>query len=661
VNAAPTAARALAAAAALVVLCGRSPLAQGTSRGNVPAREVRAELAATLLAANRFDQAASEYRRLVAAEPQNRAYRLGLARALAWGEHPREAERELLLARDRQNAAAVAQLLRSVRASIDPTAAEAERWMRESPGYAPYRLALARALAREDPRRAIAQFDTLRLLSLAGNADGALPSAASLIREEADVYLALDARSSAITLLGAGLDQAPADTALRGALAAALFDAGAYDASRAEYDTLLATAPTAAAYVGRANVGFARFDTAAAQQDLVKSISAAPNYDAYYLLGGLARDRADFVNARLLYSAARRLATNDAKRREVSAASAELAREERPLVAFDANIADGQSWLMTSQASGDNAGVSFESMTARRGVELNDGLVGTVDVDAQRIAQRGFANAPASTGTGAVVGLSRQATAGRVTIEAGARAGFLAHPGIATFGVGSITGALWLDAWQLALDLSRAPAYESLFSVSALAAAGGEATALTANATTLSAGGPLGPVDAAAAWTRTQLSDGNLGTLFEGYGRVPLTGVSPHLFAVYEGNVQSFAAPSRLYWDPVHYVSNAIGPELATRHAHGISLSARVLAGLAHSEERDTTASAAPIMGQHGKPRPAPSDAALIERSAVQVSTAADLTYRAAWWELAADVEYGRSRAGEYQRTAAAVTLRILR
>jgi tetratricopeptide (TPR) repeat protein len=661
VNLAHASSRTLLVAAALVAAVPRAPLAQRSS-SSVPQREVRAELAATLLAANRFDQAATEYRRLVAAEPQNHAYRLGLARALAWGEHPREAERELLLVRDRQNAAVVAPLLRSVRASIDPTAAEAERWMRESPGYAPYRLALARALAREDPRRAIAQFDTLRLLSLAGGSEGMLPSTTSLIHEEADAYLAFGERPAAITLLGAGLDQSPSDTALRSSLAAALFDAGSYDASRAEYDTLLAAAPTAAAYVGRANVGLARFDTADAQQDLVHSISVAPNYDAYYLLGSLARDRSDFVNARLLYNAARRLATNDAKRREVSAASAGLAREERPLVAFDADIADSQSWLMTSQASGDNAGVSLQSMRAQRGIELNGGFVSTIDIDAQRIAQRGGPGIPASTGTGAAVSLSREATAGRVTLGASARAGFLTHPGVATFGVGSVTGALWLDAWQLALDLSRAPAYESLFSGAALTAAGGEPTALTANATSLSAGGPLGPLDAAANWTRTQLSDGNVGTLLEGYGRAPLSGVSRHLSAVYEGTVQSFAAPSRLYWDPVHYASNAIGPEVSSRRAHGLSLSARVLAGLAHSVERDTTASApTPIDGPRGKRRPEPLSAALIERSAVQVSTAADLTYRAAWWELAADIEYGRSRAGEYQRTAAAVTLRILR
>ena len=118
---------------------------------------VRAELAATLLNANRFDEAAAEYRRLLATDPGNRVYRLGLARALAWGDHPRDAERELLRVRDRQNASVVDPLLRSVRAALDPTAAEAAAWRREAPGYLPYRLALARALARENPWQAIPQ------------------------------------------------------------------------------------------------------------------------------------------------------------------------------------------------------------------------------------------------------------------------------------------------------------------------------------------------------------------------------------------------------------------------------------------------------------------------------------------------------------------------
>ena len=187
-------------------------------------REVRAELATTLLNASRFGEAAAEFRLLLADEPANHDYRLGLARALAWGDHPREAEHELTARARSSETSVIEPLLRSVRSAFDPTAAQAAVWVRESPAYLPYRIAFARALAVSDPRRSIAQFDTLRLAALAGNADA--PPTATLLREQADAYLAFGARSSAMMVLGAGLSQAPADTGLRHALAGMLYDVG---------------------------------------------------------------------------------------------------------------------------------------------------------------------------------------------------------------------------------------------------------------------------------------------------------------------------------------------------------------------------------------------------------------------------------------------------
>jgi tetratricopeptide (TPR) repeat protein len=659
--------RASLAAAGLSVALGHTSVGQGAAQAARPMatsrREVRAELATTLLNASRFSEAATEYRRLLASDPGNRAYRLGLARALAWGDRPREAERELLVARDRQNAAVVDPLLRSVRSAFDPTAAEGAAWVRESPGYLPYRVAFARALAREDPRRAIAQFDTLRLAALAGEPQ--VPPASTLVREEADAYVAAGARSSAIALLGAGLDEAPADTGLRHALAGVLFDAGSFDAARAAYDTLITAAPTASAYVGRANTALALRDTAAAQADLSRSIEARPSYDGYYLLGSLARGREDFVNARLLYGAARRVAPDAQSRREVAGAAAELAREERPVVAFSPDDIGDPGWRATSSSSVDNSGVSFLAVDASRSDTLSNAFTSDLEVGMQRIAQRGLSRF-AATGTSALVGLSHRATSGRAMLDAAVHAGFVAHPGIATFGRGSIALAGWLDAWELGLDLSRAPAYESLFTPAALSRPGNDTPALVANAATVSTGGPLGPVDAAASWTRTWLSDANTGESFDAYARLPVGGVSPHLFAVYEGSAVSYAALSRLYWDPVHYIANAVGPELAMRRAHGLSLAARVLAGYASDVERDTAAAVAVGGAKHQPPapRPAPSpdgDQQLIRRTAIQLSTGGEASYRAAWWEGAVDAAYGRARAGGYQRASLTVTLRVLR
>lgn len=620
--------------------------------------EVRAELAATLLNANHYAEAAAEYRRLLVAEPNNREYRLGLGRALAWGDHPREAERELLRARDPKNANVIEPLLRSVRTSFDPTAAEATVWRREAPGYLPYRLALARALAREDPRRAVVQYDTLRMAALAGSAE--IPAELALIREQADAYIAFGARPSAIMLLGVALDRAPNDTSVRHTLAAALFDAGMPAASRAEYDTLIATAPTANAYVARANAALAMRDTTAAIQDLAQSISVQPNYDGYYLYGSLARSHEDFAKARVLYDGARRTAPDASSRRDVAAATAELTRAQRPVVAFAPVLASDPGWTMHTQSAADNGGVSYVSIGATRTAPLGYGFISDFDFGVRRIAQSAAVGFPAAAaaaatgtagiGTAASLGLARQISLGHVLFGAAGNGGVVAHPGVATFGRGSLTVGGWFDAWALAVDLSREPAYESLFTPAALSLRGVETPALIAKATTFSAGGPIGILDAAGSWTRTWLSDGNASESFDAFARVPLTGgSSSHLFAVYQGNIVSYAQATRLYWDPVRYTSNAAGPELAWRHGHGLSLAVRGLAGYATDVERDTT-----VAFDLDQQR-------VVRKSALQLSTGADASYRAAWWEGAANVGYGRTRAGSYQRLSATVTLRVMR
>jgi hypothetical protein len=404
-----------------------------------------------------------------------------------------------------------------------------------------------------------------------------------------------------------------------------------------------------AAYVGRANAALALNDTAAAQADLGRAVAAGPNYDGYYLLGSIARSREDFVNARMLYDAARRAASTAAERRDATAVAAELAREQRPVTAFTPAGMSDPGWRATSQSAADNSGVSFMSMDASRTSAWSNGFTSDLDVGVQRIAQRGAFSPLAATGASASIGLGHHATAGRAMFDATAHGGFVAHPGIATFGRGSLSLAGWFDAWELSADLSREPAYESLFTPAVLSRPG-ESSGLISNTRTLSAGGPLGRADAAASWTRSWLSDGNAGESFDVYARLPLSGAeipSAHLFAVYQGNLVTYAAPTRLYWDPVHYVSNAIGPELVTHHAHGLSLSARVLAGYASDVERDTVS--------------AVSARALIRRTAIQLSTSAEASYRAARWEGAIDAGYGRARAGGYQRTSLAVTLRVPR
>lgn len=127
------------------------------------AMAIRAELANVLLQSRQYREAASEFRALLELDPGNMQFRLGLARALAWGGRSREAESELLeLRRERPADLAVDSLLVSVRTALQPRVAEAEEWLAERPGFPPYRRALARALTRAGRTgEALAHYDTL--------------------------------------------------------------------------------------------------------------------------------------------------------------------------------------------------------------------------------------------------------------------------------------------------------------------------------------------------------------------------------------------------------------------------------------------------------------------------------------------------------------------
>jgi len=127
-------------------------------------RAIRAEMAGVLLQSNRFDEAAREYATLVAYEPNNNAYRLGLVRALAWGQHFAEAEAQAAeLASRRPGDAVVEKFLLDARSELSVPSARAAQWFAEQEWYSASAL-YARALAR-DRRYAesIAQYDTLML------------------------------------------------------------------------------------------------------------------------------------------------------------------------------------------------------------------------------------------------------------------------------------------------------------------------------------------------------------------------------------------------------------------------------------------------------------------------------------------------------------------
>jgi len=213
---------------------------------------VRAELASVLMQSKRYAEAEREYRALLAGDPSNFNYRLGLARALAWGDRPREAERELrTLQRQRPQDGSIETLLRSVREAMTPTSFEARAWVMEVPAYAPYRVALARAYTNErQGRLAAAQFDTI----LTRGGIGQLPSAQMLRREQAHAYVIGGDLSNGAARLRDLLRITPADTSARHELAFVLVDGGWLGEARAQYDTLLASTPSATLFVERARV-----------------------------------------------------------------------------------------------------------------------------------------------------------------------------------------------------------------------------------------------------------------------------------------------------------------------------------------------------------------------------------------------------------------------
>lgn len=132
---------------------------------NARALAIRAEMASVLLQSKRYDEAAREYRVLLAHSPRNYTHRLNLARALMWGNRPREAEHELsVLISQRGREPQLEAMLLGARQQLQPSADEAQAWLRERRSSLEYRRILARALTRERrSAEALAQYDTLIL------------------------------------------------------------------------------------------------------------------------------------------------------------------------------------------------------------------------------------------------------------------------------------------------------------------------------------------------------------------------------------------------------------------------------------------------------------------------------------------------------------------
>jgi tetratricopeptide (TPR) repeat protein len=613
---------------ALLVLSLTDPVQAQRRPRTRDGTSVRGELAAVLLQSGRYDEAAREYRALIAREPGNAAARLGLAQALAWGDNPRIAERELrvLSARwpsDRE----IAELLRSVRESLEPGAAEAAAWLAERPGHTPFRLALARALVREGrAREAVAHYD--RLL--------ALDSSTALMLEGAHANFNAGRRERALQLLRGVVARTPADSASRHALAGGLAEARQIVPAIAQYDTLIAWYPGSELLLARGYLHLARGDRVAAEADASASLGARPSAGAYLLLGELQRWRGDLSSARVAYERARALRPNDLA---ISTASAQLLREQRPVPAFMPADERAPGWHLRSTSVSDNTGLAYATLGARRDIGLARGVTGSMDIEVRYLTEE---VARLDSGVGGLAlgfGLSGEGAYGPFLARLNARGGTVYH----TKGpilMGAFSATAWFRAWGLSLEHTRGPAYPSLLTAASIRPPDDDGAPLTETTTTAALGGPLGGADVAFSVQRADVSDDNRRSTVQALLRFPMVW---DLTAIYAGTGTWYAERSSLYWDPLSYVAAAAGLEYAARSPHGFSFASRVLAGPARIVEEVIVRNRRLIA------------VVRTSRSSLQLSGSGYLSYRTEAREVGIAVTYGDGRAGEYRRFEATV------
>ena len=607
------------------------PRAPTVSAAEARQRAIRAELADVLLQSKRYAEAAREYRSLVEADSTNTRYRLGLAQALAWGERYRDAERELrILALARPRDAAVDTLLRSVRASMQPRAREAAAWVSERPGYAPYRYSLARALAREGRHcAALVQYDTL--LALGPNP--------ALLREMAATYRAARDLPGGIELLRSAVARAPADTATRRAYAALLVEDRRYDAALAQIDTVLLQARSPSTLAERASVNIARRDLDAAIADLSASIAIGPTTAAHLALGDIHRWRGEFADARSSYDRARALSPGS---RDVTMRFAQLARDERPAILFDAPLDVQPGWRAHAANVSDNIGTEYSTFSVRRGFAAPFGLLGSAGVEVRDLREQLPLEQARTTGYAAEAALARGASRGALYAELGASGGIVHHPGAGSRPFGGVELAAQYFAWTLRGELATGPAYPSLLTTAFLTPSDDGTPWLWEHAMSGSLSGPIAGVDVGVGIRRSEFNDDNRRTVVQGYARYPLSRL---VSAVYSGSAIAFANRSPLYWDPSRHVTSTLGLQAGERRPRGFSWVAAIAPGVAYAEE--TPYLRAPV-GEADR-----------SRLRAQIGASAELVYRGERWE--ASTAYGWGRLGGYDRSDARIGLRLLR
>lgn len=570
-----------------------------------PDTGVRAEYAAALLARQQYDSAAASYRLLVAGDSLDGTYHLGLARALAWGNHPREAEPELrwLVIRSPDDTV-LATMLRVARASFEPSAADARRWVAEDTTYEPYRVALARASAREHLwSESFAQFDTLieRHPSL------------DRMREAAGVHATAGDSVGDARLLSRAHAMAPGDTALRHAYAEALAWCGDRGAAIAQYDTLLMNGARSDLLIARGRLHEWNGEGAQAERDLAAAAWLQPSPSSWAALGDLYRWTGDRPHAREAYSRALDLHAGDSA--AVAGLQAIALAEHREAYAL---LSHDLGWRSFASSLSDNAGFDLRAGGLGGGVAFGDHTAFTFNADGRHLA--------GASGWSGDAGLVEYFHRFRLSGDGG-----MAHyAGAGEFGFGGVSAAgPWRGLWT-SVGASTGPAYQVLMSTRTLRYWSGNAAVTV----------PVRPFAITAGVDQMWLTDGNARTFVQFGAKYPWRyGFS----AVYSGGLVGFDHASSLYWDPRRFMSHAVGIEFARQRETGLSLSARVLPGVGSSDEMFSDRI----------------DQA--NRSTAQLSTGFAAEYRRQWWALSIDGDYARGvRESGYHAARASAAVRII-
>lgn len=588
-----------------------------------PTAGARAEFATVLLNTKRYAEAEREYRALVAMAPANAEYRLGLARALAWGEKWREAEAALVWLRDNAPGdTSIVAMLRSARLAMSPTSEDAARWVAEDAEYLPYRLALARALMSEKKYAAgLAQYDTILVST---------PTIDMFVEVSGAYATAGD--SIGARIIGRAVAMAPGDTALRARYARVLAWSGDRFAAIDQWTRLITQQPENAEFrLERGRLYSWANDFPRAERDLLESARLKPSYEALSMLGDIYRWGGDYKRAKSAYAQALVLRPNDPM---VLASLAEIRRIEGMVYAFGPSSED-RGWNALSRYAEDNSGFLFLSAGLSRGFSFNRHWVFSLSGEQRYIAQRSWRDA--TRWVRGIAGSARISYA-RQSVMLAAHAGVARHALVRDIPTGGISAIFQGRLLRGSLEVGTGPVYSSLMTTHALvqfAPTSGVAQSvrpLIARTASGTVAVPIGPGEITVGADQMWFNDGNRRTSLSGGVRLP---INRHVSAIYYGNNIGYARASDVYWDPRRYQSHSVGVELAVRRPRGLSVAARVLPGIARAAETF--------------PLAADSSIAFRPRNVTQLSAGGELEYRQKNWAVFVGGGYGRGREGGYE------------